>query len=110
MKTTNVRLTRTWSGFEPDEVITVDAEKAKRLIDQGFGREDKTREGARRAIVEVRGGPPLYPDKGPVVERAVVEPAAETEDVRPRRRSVERVPDLGTKTNAAQVEADGGTN
>ncbi len=79
-KTVNIRLLKRWSDWNEGNVVAVDPAKAKRMIAKGYGVEDRSKEAARIADVEVRGAPP---QRHPVVETAVATPAAERADVTP---------------------------
>jgi hypothetical protein len=87
MATMNLRLTRRWSDWSEGDVVTVDRDKGKRLIAEGFGVEDRSAEAARLADIEVRGGPPI---RHPTAETATLPPAEETADRTPRKKAKPR--------------------
>jgi len=66
-----VKLVKQWSDWGPGEIVTLESEKAKRVIAKGYGVEAKNPGRPRKAA------------KRPVVETATVAPKGETADARP---------------------------
>jgi hypothetical protein len=64
MAETKVRLTRKWSDWDAGDVVTLESEKAKRVIAKGYGVKD-------------RGKPPADKSKGPAAETATAEPSTD---------------------------------
>jgi len=96
MRMTNVRLTKRWSDWGPGEVVRLPTARAKRVIAKGYGAADHSRDAARLADTEVRGGPPI---RHVEVETATALPAAERAIATPTPQSKPESPDVLTKND-----------